>query len=102
MYYCNVEKDCLQADVDEPTGEWATSHKSVYDVLVNKRSSAMLVFVLFSTEEYLVSLLCCCEAKDVPTVPVHFVCYFLDFPRSCKCPCVPCAYGNVVSSTNFR
>ena len=65
-------------------GEWATSHDSVHYVLVNKKSNAMLVFILFSTEENLVSFLCCCfakvlpshftESKDVPSVPVHFVC----------------------------
>ena len=42
----------------------------------------MLVFILFSTEEELVSFLCCCfakvlpshftESKDVPSVPVHW------------------------------
>ncbi|WP_419624225.1 hypothetical protein, partial [Thiolapillus sp.] len=71
------------ADGDEPAGDWATSHDSVHDVLVNKKSNAMLVFILFSTEENLVSFLCCCfakvlpshftESKDVPSVPVHFV-----------------------------
>ena len=43
MYYCDVERDCPQADVDEPAGDWATSHDSVHDVLVNKKSNAMLV-----------------------------------------------------------
>ena len=48
---------------------------------MNKKSNAMLVFILFSTEENLVSFLYCCfakvfpshftESKDVPTVPVH-------------------------------
>ena len=74
----------LKGDGDEPVGDWATSHDSVDDVLVNKKSNAMLVFILFSTEEKLVSFLCCCfakvlpshftESKDVPAVPVHFVC----------------------------
>ena len=55
-----------------------------HDVLVNKKSSAMLAFVLFSTDENLVSFLRCCfvevlpsnfsESKGVPSVPVHFVC----------------------------
>ena len=40
-------------DGDEPAGDWATSHDSVHDVLVNKKSNAMLVFILFSTEENL-------------------------------------------------
>ena len=84
MYYFNVERDCPQADGDEPAGDWATSLDSVHDVLKNKKSSAMLVFILFSSEEYLVSFLCCyfakvlpshfTESKDVPPVPVHFVC----------------------------
>ena len=84
LYYCDVERDCPQADGDEPAGDRATSHDSVHDVLVNKKSNAMLVFILFSTEENLVSFLCCCfakflpfhftESKDVPSVPVHFVC----------------------------
>ena len=84
MNYYDVERDCLQADGDEPAGDWATSHDSVHDVLVNKKSNDMLVFILFSTEENLVFFLCCCfakvlpshftEPKDVPSVPVHFVC----------------------------
>ena len=41
-------------------GDWATTHDSVHDVLVNKKSTAMLVFILFSTEENVVSFLCCC------------------------------------------
>ena len=51
---------------------------------VNKKSNAMLVFILFSTEENPVSFLCFCfakvlpshftESKNVPSVPVHFVC----------------------------
>ena len=55
-----------------------------HDVLVNKKSNAMLVFILFSTEENLVSFLCRCfakvlpshftESRDVLSVPVHFVC----------------------------
>ena len=51
MYYCDVERGCPKADGDEPAGDWATSHDSVHDVLVNKKSIAMLVFILFSTEE---------------------------------------------------
>ena len=50
MYYCDVERDCPQADGDKPAGDWATSHDSVHDVLVNKKSNAMLMFILFSTE----------------------------------------------------
>ena len=64
--------------------DWATSHDSVHDVPVNKNSNAMLVFILFATEENLVSFLCCCfakvlpshfkEPKDVPSVPDHSMC----------------------------
>ena len=57
LCYCDVETDCPQADGDKPAGDWATSHDSVHDVLVNKKSNAMLVFILFSTEETLVSFL---------------------------------------------
>ena len=83
LYYCDVERDCRQADGDEPVGDWVTSHDSVLDILVSKKSNAMLVFILFSTEENLVSFLCrfarrlpphFTESKDVPSVPVHFVC----------------------------
>ena len=82
--YCDVERDGPQVDGDEPAGDWATSHDCFHDVLVNKKSSAMLMFILFSTEENLVSSLCCCLAKvlpsyfteteDGPPVPVHFMC----------------------------
>ena len=84
LYYCDVERDCPRADGDELAGDWATFHDSVHDILVNKNFNAMLVFILFSTEENLVSFLCCCfaevlpshftKSKDVPSVPVHFVC----------------------------
>ena len=73
MYYCDVEGDCPQADGDEPAGDWATSHDSVYGVLVNKKSNTMLMFILFSTEnknkKKLVSFLCCCFAYVFPS---HF------------------------------
>ena len=36
LYYCGVERDCPQADGYEPAGDWATSHDSVHDVLVNR------------------------------------------------------------------
>ena len=61
----------------------ATSHDSVLDILVSKKSNAMLVFILFSTEENLVSFLCrfarrlpphFTESEDFLSVPVHFVC----------------------------
>ena len=48
MYACDAERDCLQADGDQPVRGWATSHDSVHDVLVDKKSKAMLVFILFS------------------------------------------------------
>ena len=74
--------DCPQADGDENAGDWATPHDSVPDALVNKKSNAMLVFILFSTEEKLVSFLCYCfvkvlsshftESNDVSSVLVHF------------------------------
>ena len=50
LYYC-VERDCSQADCDEPAGDWVTSHESVRDVLVNKKSNTMLIFIQFSTEK---------------------------------------------------
>ena len=79
-----LKGNCPQADGDEPAGDWATSHDSGHDILVGEKSNVMLVFILFSTEEELVSFLCCCfakvlpshftESKDVPSVPVHFEC----------------------------
>ena len=54
------ERDCPQADGDEPARDWATSHDSVHDGLVNKESNVMLAFIFFSTEENLVSFLCPC------------------------------------------
>ena len=66
MYYCDVERDWPQVG-DEPAGDWATSHDSVHDVLGNKKSNALFVFILFSTEENLVPFLCCCFAKDLPS-----------------------------------
>ena len=49
LYLCDVERDCPQADADEPAGDWATSYDSVHDVLVNKKPIAILVFILFFT-----------------------------------------------------
>ena len=82
MYYRDVERECSQADGDESAGDWATSLDTVQDVFVKKTSNATLVFVLFSTEENIVSFVCCCftkvlpshftDSKDVPRVPVHF------------------------------
>ena len=50
LLYCDVERDCPQADGDESAGDWATSHDSGHDVLVDKKTNLMLVFILFSTE----------------------------------------------------
>ena len=84
LYYCDVERVCPKADDDEPAGGWVTSHDSVHNVPVNKKSNAMLIFILFSMEENLMSFLCCCFAKVLPShfteskvvssVPVHFLC----------------------------
>ena len=84
LYYCDVERDCPKVDGDKPAGDWATSHDSVQDILVNKKSNAILMFIFFSTEENLVYFLRYCfakgpsshftESKDVPSVPVHFMC----------------------------
>ena len=79
LYYCDVKRDCPQADGDEPAGDWTTSHDSVHDVLVNKKPNAMLVFILFSTKENLVSFLCCCFTKVLPS---HFFC-LLSFDWVC-------------------
>ena len=82
LYYCDVKRDCPQADGDMPAGDSAISHDSVHDVLANKKSNAMLMCILFSTKENLVSFLCCfakvlpshfTESKDAPFVPVRFV-----------------------------
>ena len=42
-------------DGDEPTGDWATFHDSVHDVFMSMKFNAMLVFIIFSTEENFVS-----------------------------------------------
>ena len=34
-------------------GDWATTHDSVHDVLVNRKSNALLVFILFSPKKTL-------------------------------------------------
>ena len=31
LYFCDVERDCPQADGNEPAGDWVTSHDSVHD-----------------------------------------------------------------------
>ena len=74
-----------QADGDEPAGDWATFHDSVYDVIVNKKSNAMLVFILFSTEENLVSFLCCCFAKVFHLISQSLKMFHLYLSISCVC-----------------
>ena len=51
FYCCDVERDFPQADGDEPAGDWATFHDSVHDVPLNKKTNAMLVFILFSNPD---------------------------------------------------
>ena len=48
LYFWDVERDCPRADGDETAGDWATSPDSVHDVLLNKKSKAMLVFILLA------------------------------------------------------
>ena len=64
LYYRDVERNCPLADGNEPAEDWAASHDRVHDVLVNKKSNAMLLLTsFFSTEENLVSFLCWCFTK---------------------------------------
>ena len=96
LYYCDVERDCPQADGNEPAGDWGASRDSGHNVLVNKKSNTMLVFILFSNEETLCVLPLLLsrlylsissvgswsssfQSKDVPPVSVHFECWFLEF-----------------------
>ena len=44
---------CANVDGDKPAGDWTTSHDSVHGVLVNKKSNAMLVFILFPPKKTL-------------------------------------------------
>ena len=63
---------------------------TVFNVRANKKSNAMLVFILFV--ENLVSYLCCCfakvlpshftESKDVPSVSVHSCVNSWSFPAA--------------------
>ena len=88
MFYFDVKRDCPQTDGDEPAGDWATSHDSVHDVFVNKKSNALLMFILLSSEENLVPFPCCCFAKVLPS---HFT-QSKDVPFTGTCPfrvCVP-------------
>ena len=76
MYYCAAERDHPQADGDEPGGDWATPNDIVHDVLVNKKSNAMLMLILFSSVVvspkffHLISQ----KSRDVPPVPVYIMC----------------------------
>ena len=76
----------LSSHGDEPTGDWATSHDSVHNVLMNKKSNAML----FSTEENLVSFLCCCFTKVLPFHRVQGC-------STCTCPWYLCGQWAVGS-----
>ena len=81
MYYCDVERCCPQVDGQEPAGDWTTSYDSVHDVLMDKKSNAMLVFILFSTCETLVFILCCCFAEVLP-----FLFFRVQGCSICTCP----------------
>ena len=80
LYYCDVERGCHQAMVMSllETGQHPLSD-IVHNVLINKKSSAMLVFI-FSTEENLVSFPCCCFFKVLPS---HFT---VQGCSICTCP----------------
>ena len=70
----------------------------------------MLVFIFFSTEETLVSFLCCWFAKVLPSQYTEskdvFICtcpFRVFVPEVSLQPLVsPSAYGDVVSSPNLR
>ena len=51
FYYSGVERNCPLADGDEPAEDWAASHDSVQDVLVNKKSNVMLVLTSFPVKK---------------------------------------------------
>ena len=53
LYYSGVERNCPLADGEEPAEDWAASHESVHDVLVNKKSNAMLVLTSFPVKKTL-------------------------------------------------
>ena len=50
LYNCDVKWTSPQADGDKPNWDWPVAHDSVHDVIVNKKSNALLVFVLLATE----------------------------------------------------
>ena len=78
MYYCDVESDCPQAD-GEPAGDCATSHDSVHDVLVHRKSNAVFVFILCCTKETL------CPSS-VAVSPVFFSFHRVQECFICTCP----------------
>ena len=53
LYYRDVERNCPLADGNEPAEDWAASHDRVHDVLVNKKSNAMLVLTSFPVKKTL-------------------------------------------------
>ena len=66
LYYRDVERNCPLADGDEPAEDWAASHDSVQDVLVNKKSNAMLLFTSFPLKKTL------CPSSVVVSPKFHF------------------------------
>ena len=112
LYFCDVERDCSQADGDQPVRGCVTFHVSIHNVLVNKKSNAMLMFILFFRwrKPCVLPLLLFCQSSSVSFHGVQgcFICTFpfcllvLGFPCSSECPCVPCANGDVVSSRNLH
>ena len=55
LYYCDVERDCPQADGDEPAEDRATFLYSVHDVLMNKKSRPCLCLSSFPLKKTLCS-----------------------------------------------
>ena len=95
MYYCDVERDYPQADGDEPAGDWAASHDRFHAVLMYKKSCAMLVFILFSTEENLVSFLCPSSVVVFPKF-LHLILFYR--VQGCSiCTCLLCLLVSGVS-----
>ena len=43
MYCCEVERDCPQADSDEPAGDWATCHDSARNIIFQKDIAKTMV-----------------------------------------------------------
>ena len=68
---------------DQPAGDWVTSRDSVHDVLVNKKSNAILVFILFSTEENVVLPLLLFRQKFFRLISQSPRMFHLDVSISC-------------------